>query len=95
MPAVQGVECDEELHKWRGIGWVDVHPETGEEVVLIIWGARDPVSHELVFWQDYRSANDQAQIIWGKRKSEVHVVRLDPKPIKLQKFSDKILEATS
>jgi hypothetical protein len=23
MPSVQGMECDEDLHKWRGIGYVE------------------------------------------------------------------------
>lgn len=60
MPAVQGVECDEELHKWRGIGWVE------NDEVNIIWGARDPQTHEVVFWRDKRGAKNQNQVIWSR-----------------------------
>lgn len=61
MPSVQGVECDEELHKWHGIGWVE------GDTVNIIWGAMDPNGHAAFFWSDVRPAEDQAQIIWGPR----------------------------
>lgn len=59
MPAVQGVECDEELHKWRGIGWVE------DEKVKIIWVARDPQTKQILYWGDERSTNNQQQIIWA------------------------------
>lgn len=62
MPSVQGIECDEELHKWHGIGWVD----TQSLMVKIIWGAMDPRTHEVVFWNDERKAEDQGQIIWAQ-----------------------------
>lgn len=60
MPAIQGIECDEELHKWHGIGWVE-----GDKV-NIIWGALDPRSHQVIFWSDQRGTEGQQQIIWGK-----------------------------
>ena len=60
MPAVQGVECDEELHKWRGIGWVE------NDIIHIIWGARDPQTHKTVWWMDSRAAKNQAQVIWSR-----------------------------
>jgi hypothetical protein len=60
MPAVQGVECDEELHKWRGIGWVE------DESVRIIWGARDPVTKAVAWWGDGRPAKNQGQIVWAR-----------------------------
>lgn len=60
MPTVQGIENDEELHKWRGIGWVE------NDEVNIIWGARDPQTHDVVFWHDKRSAKGQGQIIWTR-----------------------------
>ncbi len=59
MPSVQGLECDEELHKWRGIGWVE------QDIVQIIWGARDPRTHDVVWWPEQRKANNQAQIVWA------------------------------
>lgn len=62
MPAVQGIECDEELHKWHGIGWIE------GESVFIIWGARDPRTHDVVFWRDTRGIEGQNQIIWAKRE---------------------------
>lgn len=60
MPSIQGLECDEELHKWRGIGWVE------GDMVNIIWGARDPITRDVAWWQDSRPARNQAQIIWAK-----------------------------
>jgi hypothetical protein len=60
MPATQGLECDEELHKWHGIG----HVENGQ--VHIIWGARHPQTHHVAFWHDVRPAKNQAQIIWAR-----------------------------
>lgn len=60
MPATQGVECDEDLHVWKGIGCVD------GDVVRIIWGARDPITHKVVFWHDTRPAKNQGQIIWAR-----------------------------
>lgn len=90
MPAVQGVECDEELHKWRGIGWVE-----GEDVV-IIWGARDPVTHNVVFWNETRSAGNQAQVIWSR---PAVVPELTDEPIRgtakvrnLKPYQDRIVE---
>lgn len=62
MPSIQGIECDEELHKWHGIGWVD--PLTLR--VKIIWGAMDPKTHDVAFWNDERDAETQTQIIWAK-----------------------------
>lgn len=62
MPAVQGIPCDDELHEWHGIGWVDA--ETLR--VQVIWGALDPRTHQVVFWNDVRDAETQAQIIWAK-----------------------------
>lgn len=59
MPAVQGIECDEELHMWHGIGWVE------NNTVNIIWGALDPQTHQVIFWTDSRPSEGQAQIIWG------------------------------
>lgn len=59
MPAVQGIECDEELHKWRGIGWVE------GDMVRIIWGARDPRTKKVAWWMDARPAKNQGQIIWA------------------------------
>lgn len=61
MPSVQGIECDEELHKWHGIGWVD--PAT--LMVKIIWGAMDPRTHEVIFWNDERPSETQGQVIWS------------------------------
>ena len=62
MPAVQGVECDEELHMWHGIGWVE------NDQVNVIWGARDPLTHDVIFWSDSRPAKGQEQIIWGPKQ---------------------------
>ena len=62
MPTVQGIQCDEELHKWRGIGSVS------DGVVNIIWAARDPATHLAGWWRDTRSAETQAQIIWSPKK---------------------------
>lgn len=62
MPSTQGTECDEELHKWRGIGWVE------QEKVIVIWGARDPQTKRVIFWNDIRDAKTQGQIIWSKSK---------------------------
>lgn len=61
MPAVQGVECDEDLHKWHGIGWVE------QDTVFILWGAYDPNTHEPFFWRDTRPSEGQGQIIWGPK----------------------------
>lgn len=61
MPSAQAVICDEELHKWRGIGWVE------QDKVKIIWGARDPVTHIEIFWGDERQAEHQQQIIWSPK----------------------------
>lgn len=60
MPASQGVESDEELHTWRGIGWV-----VGE-TVKVLWMARDPRTHHVISWRDEKEANTQGQIIWSK-----------------------------
>jgi hypothetical protein len=89
MPSVQGLECDEELHKWRGIGWVE-----GDDV-HIIWSARDPQTHQVVFWRDIRSAKNQAQIIWAQPNLH-HIVdeakgRGDAEVRNLKKFQDKIV----
>lgn len=62
MPSVQGVPCDDELHEWHGIGWVDAMSLQ----VKVIWGALDPRTHQVVFWQDVRDAETQGQIIWSK-----------------------------
>lgn len=87
MPAVQGVECDEDLHKWKGIGWVD------GTTVNIIWGARDPQTHQVVFWQDSRPSEGQGQIIWGVKPEGVDTGVMSPDaPVKnLREFSDRIL----
>jgi hypothetical protein len=78
MPAVQGVECDEDLHKWHGIGWVE------GDTVNIIWGALDPLTHNGFFWTDSRPAEGQAQIIWGPQmvNEPVHVVAAPVKGVK-------------
>lgn len=79
MPAVQGIECDEELHKWHGIGWVD------EDGVKIIWGALDPRTHDVVFWNDMRSPENQQQIIWGD-KTRLKIVDPEaPQPVSEEK----------
>lgn len=87
MPAVQGVECDEELHKWRGIGWVE------DDQVNIIWGARDPQTHDVVFWRDARSAKNQGQIVWAKPSLVLPTTdekgKLSPKNLK--EYSNKII----
>jgi hypothetical protein len=88
MPAVQGMECDEELHKWRGIG----HVENG--LVHIIWGARDPVSHNVVFWHDSRSAKNQAQIIWAQPSMTLptsDIIRSEEEVRNLKAFQDRIV----
>lgn len=64
MPGTQGLECDEDLHKHRGIGFVYVEPD-GTKKVRIIWGARDPQTHHQVWWGEERSADNQGQIIWA------------------------------
>lgn len=90
MPAVQGIECDEELHRWRGIG----HVENG--MVHIIWGARDPQTHQIAVWQDARPAKNQAQIIWAKPslslpKPELEVDRGDASVRGLKTYQEKIV----
>lgn len=85
MPAVQGVECDEELHKWRGIGWVE------GETVQIIWGARDPATHQEVFWMETRSAVNQGQIIWGPKVELPTLDRSEAPVSNIREYSDKVL----
>jgi hypothetical protein len=91
MPSVQGVECDEELHKWRGIGYVK------DDIIYITWGARDPHTHNVVFWQDARSAKNQAQVIWSRPTIPVPILSDEPergeaKVRNLKGFQDKIVE---
>lgn len=90
MPSVQGMECDEELHKWRGIGYV----EDGN--IIITWGARDPHTHNVVFWQDARPAKNQAQVIWSRPVLTISdsdgPQRGDAKVRGLRAFQDKIVE---
>jgi hypothetical protein len=64
LPTVQGIPLDEELHKWRGIGFV-----MGDDV-CIIWAARDPATHQTAWWRDARPAKKQAQIIWSPKTVE-------------------------
>lgn len=64
MPTRQGFECDEELHKLRGIGWVAI-AENGQRIVRIIWGGRDPQTHDVHWWMESRLADTQGQIIWS------------------------------
>jgi hypothetical protein len=91
MPSVQGVECDEDLHKWRGIGYVE------NDTIIITWGARDPQTHNVVFWQDARPAKNQAQVIWAR--PAMLVPNLDDIQLNgeaevrnLKGFQDKIVE---
>lgn len=85
MPTVQGIENDEELHKWRGIGWVE------DEIVQIIWGARDPQTHEVVFWRDTRSAKGQKQIVWSKPTFILPGLDSNPRPKNLKEYSDRLV----
>jgi hypothetical protein len=94
MPSVQSVECDEELHKWRGIGWVE------GDTVQIVWAARDPITHQVVAWRDTRPAKNQGQIIWAipegkylvaKTLGEQEVPHSDAKVRKLNKYVDRII----
>jgi hypothetical protein len=80
VPATQGVECEEDIHTWKGIGWVAPYQDRGEEslkkfiggdVVNVIWGARDPKMHKVVWWTEVRSAENQNQIIWSDRKEQL------------------------
>jgi hypothetical protein len=92
MPSVQGMECDEDLHKWRGIGYVE------DGTVFIIWGARDPISHNVVFWQDARSASNQAQIIWSSPSLLVgsqEIMTGDAEVRNLKEFQDKMVQGTA
>lgn len=84
MPSVQGVECDEELHKWRGIGWI----ENG--LVQIIWGARDPQTHDVVWWRDSRNAKNQAQIVWAVPNTLMLRDTIDSGVKDVRLFSEKI-----
>lgn len=85
MPSVQGIECDEDLHKWHGIGWVE------DDIVNIIWGARDPSTHDVAFWQDTRSTEGQNQIIWSKKEWNLPVMILGDQPIKnVKEYTEKI-----
>lgn len=85
MPAVQGIECDEELHKWRGIGWIE------NDEVNIIWGARDPQTHEVVFWRDKRSAKGQNQVVWSKPTFVLPGLGSETiKPRNLKEYSNRI-----
>lgn len=90
MPAVQGVECDEELHKWRGIGYVE------GDMVYITWGARDPQTHNVVFWQDVRPAKNQAQIIWSRPELKIPtydgILRGEAPVGNLKDYQDKMVE---
>jgi hypothetical protein len=89
MPAVQGVECDEDLHKWRGIGWIE------GDLVQIIWGARDPQTHNVVFWRDSRPAKNQAQIVWARPQLtipfETEISRSEEDVKNLKEFQDKMV----
>lgn len=62
MLATQGLECDEDLHKWRGIGWVP----NDIDIVMINGATYDPITHKAVWAQESRICKDQAQIIWAK-----------------------------
>lgn len=79
MPSVQGLISDEELHQWHGIGWVE------GDTVHIIWGARDPQTHQVVFWNDARSPEGQNQIIWGKKEFALEPVSVTDTPVKNMK----------
>lgn len=86
MPSVQGVECDEDLHKWRGIGYVE------GDTVIITWGARDPQTHNVVFWQDSRPAKNQAQIIWSRPSISLEGTNGVAEVRNLKEFQDKIVD---
>lgn len=85
MPTVQGVECDEELHKWRGIGWVE------NNTVQIIWGARDPQTKQIAWWRDSRPAKNQAQIVWAKPSLQWDGENGNAEVRNLKNFQDKIV----
>ncbi len=91
-PTVQGLYSDEELHTWRGIGWVV------DDTVNIIWGARDPKTHHNVWWRDSRPANNQAQVIWSPKitvvplADQMEVVRGTANVKGIKKFTDRIVE---
>jgi len=93
MPTVQGVECDEELHKWRGIGYV-----VGD-TVNILWAARDPHTHHVVTWRDSRPAANQMQIIWAPKKLVIpledlmEIPRATSEVRGIREFSDKIVDS--
>lgn len=93
IPSVQGVKCDEELHTWKGIGWVNE-----ENDVCIIWGARDPKTHQNVWWRDARSAENQMQVIWSPKTTVIPLADLMEvpragSPVKnIKKFTDRIVE---
>lgn len=94
MPATQGIETDEELHKFRGIGWV----AAGSNVVQIIWAARDPYTHDVIYWSDERQADNQQQIIWAIRQvvplvDRMEIPRADADVKGLDAFHDKIIQA--
>ena len=89
MPSVQGIDCDEELHKWRGIGAVH------QGIVHIIWAARDPQTHQLCAWEERRSAHDQNQIIWGHNAGIGALVVPDGIARPMEKFTDKVLGAAN
>jgi hypothetical protein len=89
MPSVQGVECDEELHKWHGIGYVD------GDTVRVVWAARDPRTFNVVWWEDERPAEGQAQIIWTRTVipvSDEPLLIVDSGRIKNMKSYTKAIE---
>jgi hypothetical protein len=82
MPSIQGVECDEDLHKWRGIGWVE------GSLVKVVWAARDPETHNVIYWTEEREANTQAQIIWALDKPLLNLITADVPNLK--EYSQKL-----
>ena len=84
---------DEELHKWRGIGWVQ------GDTVNIFWAARDPVTHHVATWRDSRPAFNQMQIIWSPKKIVValedlmEIPRATSEVRGIETYSDKIVDS--
>jgi hypothetical protein len=95
MPSVQGVICDEELHKWRGIGFVDPL----EDQIHILWAARDPHTHKTVWWIDQRESGNQRQVIWSGTQTANHLILETDlagaaSVRKVKKFTNKMVDAS-